>query len=121
MIKILEETHEDILVLHVSEHIDDQDIDKVTAVLDNMLKVYDAPNMYAEIYDFDTPSAKTIWKDMKNTPKYNKLGKCAIVAEKTWLELITKLSASVMRPEMKYFSHEQKAEALQWLEKKAEQ
>jgi ribosome-binding factor A len=118
MLKILEETHDNILALHVSEHIDDQDIDKVTVLMDKMLQDYESPDMYVEIYNFDTPSAKTIWKDMKNTPKYNKLGKCAIVAEMPWLELVTKLSASVMRPEMKHFNHDQKAEAMQWLERK---
>jgi hypothetical protein len=115
MLKVLDETRSDLLALRISGRIEGNDIEKMNPLLEKMLKDYEKPKVYVEIDELDMPTAKAVWEDLKNTPKYNKFGKCAVVGSKEWHEVVAKLSGSILGPEVKYFNFDEKTEAMAWL------
>lgn len=115
MIKVPDNSRANLLAMHISGQIDGAEIEKMTPLLDKLIDENENPVVYAEVHDLDVPTARAVWKDLKNIPRYNKLDKCAVVADKQWLEFVTKVSGVIMRPQMKYFSFDEKEKALQWI------
>jgi hypothetical protein len=115
MLKVLEETQSDLLAMRATGKIDVHDVEKVNPLLDKMLKDFEEPKIYIEFHELDMPSAEAVWKDLKNTPKYNKFEKCAVVGSKKWLEILTNFASPIMKTEVKYFNFDEKADAMEWL------
>jgi hypothetical protein len=115
MIKVLDNFQANVLAMHISGEIEGAEIEKLTPRLNKLIDENENPVVYAEVHDLDVPTARAVWKDLKNIPRYNKLDKCAVVGDKQWLEFVTRLSGALMKPQMKYFSFDEKQEALQWI------
>lgn len=115
MVKVLEETQADLLALRATGKIEVHDVDIINPLLDKMLRDFNNPKIYIELFELDMPSAEAVWKDIKNTPKYNQFEKCAVVGSKKWLEIMTNLASPIMRTEVKYFSFDEKVDAMDWL------
>ena len=116
MIEILEESTDTCLVVHFIGKVTGAKYQKFLNALNDRLSTHENVSLVLELSDFefhgDFEAAR---KDFKfGLGDYKKLHRAAFVANKKWLEWLTKLVGPFTRTEEKYFSENQFEEAYAW-------
>lgn len=115
MIKILEESKNNLLAVRVRGDIESRDFDILNPILEKTIEEHDHPLAYIELLDLESFTPKAVMEDLKNVPKYNQFEKVAMVGDAKWKEIIIKAAGTLMKSEVKYFNYDQKTEAMAWL------
>ncbi|MDQ3192907.1 MAG: STAS/SEC14 domain-containing protein [Bacteroidota bacterium] len=115
MIKLLEDTLEDIMEIRIAGKINQEDYDIINPTLEKITQEYKHPKAYVEISDVDIPTLQMVWEEFQKTPDFKKLEKCAVIASKEWQETFDKLYGNQTNPKVKYFHIDEKARAKSWL------
>lgn len=71
--------------------------------------------IYADATGMDGADAGAIWEDFKNIPNYRNVTKFAVVGDKTWMQVVAKLSTLFMKGEVKFFEPGQEEAARTWV------
>ena len=119
MIKLLPFAQGNVLALHVSGKIEQDDIQKIIPPLTSMLQTHEHIHIYVEVESFDGISAAALVEDIRfAAPHFKRFTKKAVVSDTAWMNR-TALVADKLFPSIriKHFSPEQKAAAMAWIQK----
>jgi hypothetical protein len=115
MIKLLSQTNQDVLACLVTGKVEEKDYEIFNPALEQTIRNYKSPKMYLEVQEMTGFDIKAAWEDFKNIPDYNKFEKVAVVGDKAWIKMVSKLFDPIIEPQAKYFDLEHKKEAMDWL------
>lgn len=97
-----------------------QEFDDVMSRFKLALHNWDEVKVLELVTDFKGIEALALWKDIKFG--VNELGeinkkvtKCAVVADTSWVEAITKLADPFVKAEVKFYEPSKESEARDWL------
>ena len=116
MLRILEQTENNVIATKATEKLTTDDYAKLLPLLKNALKQYGRIRWYFEMEDFKGWELKAFWEDVKFDAEHaNDFEKIAMVGEKQWEKWMTDLMRPFTSAEIKYFDLEEKAKALTWI------
>jgi len=115
MITLLEESQGNVLGFHVSGKATGDELkEKVEPIVEDAVDKYGSVNLVVVLNDFQGYDISGFWEELKMGIKHHdNLGRVAIVGDKKWEEIVTKLA----RPfDEKYFDMTELKEAWEWVE-----
>lgn len=115
MIKILEESRNNLLAVRVTGEIEAKDYDILKPILGKTIDEHEKAYAYIEILDLESVTPKAVMEDLKSLPTYNKFEKVAIVGDAKWKKIITDTVGKLLKPSTKYFNFDEKADAMEWV------
>ncbi|WP_187696147.1 STAS/SEC14 domain-containing protein [Xanthovirga aplysinae] len=117
MIRKLENSDEKNLGFKISGMMTDFDYkNKLVPETEEALKKNQTINLLFKIEDFEGENIPAMWSDLKYGIKtYGTVERWAIVGNKRWLRVMTKLSKPFLKGEIKYFEDKDTDNAWEWL------
>ena len=120
MIEIIHFDKPNVIGFRLDGKIDDDGYDRAIAKIQQALDNNDKISIYAEVEKFGGLSIEKFFENFKVKfgflKELDKFEKEAIVSDKQWLETMIKLSDKLFPSvEVRYFSFENKADALAWV------
>jgi hypothetical protein len=118
MFDILEKTHEKVLATKISGKLSMQDYEQMFPLVEETVNKYGKICLYVELENFEGwEDPQAFWQEFKLGFKfYTDLEKVAVVGEKKWEEYGTKAVDFLNPAKIKFFTPEEKEEALNWIE-----
>ena len=120
MIEIIPFDEPNVVGFRLDGKIDDDGYDQAVAEIEQALEKNDKISIYAEVEKFGGMSLEKFFENFKVKfgffRELDRFEKEAIVSDKQWLERMIKLSDKLFPSvEVRYFSFENKADALAWV------
>ena len=114
--QLLPMTRDNLIALRVSGVLTTEEIDQFKALVRGVIAQYGEVRVYFEMQDFDGwqigSFLENAFFDITHANRYSKV---AMVGEKTWQAVITRLVDIVKRGEVRYFHLDERLEAVQWV------
>lgn len=90
--------------------------DAVAAKLDAMIERHGKVRLLEIVRDVGKIEPSALWEDLKFAPSHlDKFSHVAVVADKTWMEWMTRMAAAFVPAEVRFFHLDAVDEARQWL------
>ena len=120
MIEIIPFDEPNVIGFRLDGKIDDDSYDRVVVEIQQALDNNDKIRIYAEVKKFGEMSIEKFFENFKVKfgffQELDKFEKEAIVSEKKWIETLVKVSDPLFPSvEVRYFSFEEKDQALTWV------
>ncbi|HET6528533.1 MAG TPA: STAS/SEC14 domain-containing protein [Balneolaceae bacterium] len=116
MISFIEFDSDNIVGMHVSDKLSDEDFDAIEVLLEERMREYDQLRLYVELEGYEGMSLKSYLKDFKMGIKHwDRFEKEAVVTRKEWISKLTGI-ADELFSEVKAFSFDEKEEAKEWVQ-----
>lgn len=117
MIRILNNTKEDLIALEAEGKIVKEDYENFLPLLDEMVKKHEKIKAYIEVKELDGVTLPALWEEIKGDVKYfDNFNRVAVVGEAKWKETATKAANILPHVEAKYFDISEKQKAKEWIE-----
>lgn len=117
MLEVREKPDANIVELTVNGRITRADFDQAVAVLDQKIKEHGSVRLLEEVRSIGALEPSLIWEDLKWVfAHYKNITRTAVVADRKWIELYTKIVKPFVKIEMRYFESREIEEARRWLE-----
>ncbi len=117
MLERLCKSNQSLIGLRLSGTLDDGDNEWLIPRLKATVDMFGYTNILIEINDFHGSKLKTVWDDIKLGLKYkDKVNRVAIVGDNKWEKVATKVSNTIMRPNIEYFEKTDIEFAWRWLQ-----
>lgn len=116
MIHIEKEKTGNLIKTLVSDKLTQEDYDKLIPILEQTLEEWSNLRWYFEMQDFRGWSMQAAFMDLGFDIRHaTDLSKIAMVGEKHWQETLTNLMKPFTSADVRYFSLEEKEEAMEWI------
>lgn len=117
MLRLLEESRNDLVAFRLSGQIDRTDYDVMLPILEEKIKQYGKISVYAEVQDIEDFSSRALWEDLKFDFRHaNDFKRAAVVGDQKWLDWLTVMATPFTSAKIKYFEPRQREEALAWVQ-----
>jgi hypothetical protein len=117
MYRKLAERKENVLGYHISGTVTDDEIEEIHRDLQSTLRQWGKARLLMEFGELSVPAPSAIWEDLKLTPEYVKdVERYAIVGDRRWQELATRLVNTVTQGEARYFEDSDLEQAWNWIQ-----
>jgi|SaaInl4_135m_RNA_FD_contig_21_1818897_length_631_multi_8_in_0_out_0_1 hypothetical protein len=105
------------LAIKVSDKLTHEDYEKhFIPMLEEHITKHGKVNIFIEAENFQGWEWEAAWDDFKTGIKHrNEFKKVAIVGDKAWEKWLSKTVGLFMDAEVKYFTHDQREEAVKWV------
>ncbi len=118
-LQIQEQADGKIVEIHVSGKLDTADYELFTPRVESLIQQHGKIRMLLYLHDFQGWTAGALWEDLKFDWKhFSDIERLAMVGESKWQEGMASFCKPFTTAEIKYFNHDQLAEARQWIESK---
>ena len=116
MLEIRERPGSNIVELTVDGRITREDFDKAVAVLDKKIAEHGNVRLLEEVKRVGAVEPSLIWEDLKWVfAHFKDITKTAVVADRKWIELYTRIVKPFVKIEIRYFDGSEIEEARRWL------
>lgn len=117
MFKILDKTLGNLVAIEIDGHINKADYDKVTPLLEKAVREYGKVKIYIHIVKIEGIEPGAFMKDVRTYLKhFNHVEKIAVVGNNKWQKFWAGLASPFVSGEIKFFTHDEAAEAQTWIE-----
>ena len=107
----------EVLEVHLSGKLERADYEKFSPIVEGMIRDHGKVRMLVILEDFHGWKASALWEDIKFDVKhFNDVERLALVGETKWEQGMATFCKPFTTAKVKFFSHEQLAEARQWVE-----
>ncbi len=115
-IKINEENDGNLIVVNVSGKLTKTDYDDFIPEFERVVGLKGKLDVLFDITHFRGWDAAALWEEIKFDFKhFSDIDHLAVVGEKKWQEAVATCCNSLTEGKVRYFDHDDKAEALKWL------
>jgi hypothetical protein len=112
-----EAVHGKVLEVHLSGKLTSEDYTKFVPDTEALIRQHGKIRILALLDDFHGWNAGALWEDIKWDARHSKdVERIAVVGEKKWHRWMVGFCKPFTSAEVRYFEHEQLAEARLWLE-----
>ncbi|MFZ0612954.1 MAG: STAS/SEC14 domain-containing protein [Desulfobacterales bacterium] len=116
MLEIRETPDSNIVEIAVDGRISRKDFDRAVTVLNNKIAVYGNVRLLEEVKRIGAVEPSLIWEDLKWVYlHFKEITRTAVVADRKWIELYTKIVKPFVKIEIRYFDSSEIEEARRWL------
>lgn len=117
MFDILENTQkDDVVAVRISGKISQEDYDRLTPLIEQKIEQHGNVNMFFEMEDVENVDYGAMWEELKFDAKNSdKIGKVAVVGDRSTESLLTRIKSSLTSAETKFFNREDRDAALKWI------
>jgi len=116
-VAIDEQTHDGILVVHVSGKLSKEDYEMFVPELERRINEHDKVRMLVDMEDFHGWDAGALWEDTKFAARhYQDIDRLALVGEKAWQKGMAMFCKPFTGAEIRYFERSQINDARNWIE-----
>jgi hypothetical protein len=115
-IEISEQREGRVLIVNVSGKLTKGDYDRFVPEFERLVGVHGRIRVLFDMRDFHGWSAGALWEDIKFDFKHHKhIERLAIIGETKWQKGMANVCGPFTSAEIRYFSHSQYDDALNWL------
>lgn len=105
-----------IVAIRASGKLSKSDYDRFVPEFERIAGTSRPLRILVELDDFQGWELPALWEELKfDTTHQSDMGRVAVVGDKAWQEWGTGLSKPFFKAEMRYFDHDQTADARAWL------
>ncbi|WP_407271227.1 STAS/SEC14 domain-containing protein [Radiobacillus sp. PE A8.2] len=116
MISVIPNGIDSILEVTIDGKIDAQDMEEFKAEFHQKRGEHDKLNLLLVVHDLKGQSLQAVAEDLKfEANHWDEFGKIAIISDKKWIEVTSKISGYLAKLEVKHFDVAERAEAEHWL------
>lgn len=116
MIRILDNTSENLIALEINDGVTKEDYDKINPIIEEKSLRYDKVKLYAELHAISDIGIGAIWEDLKMDIKhFNDFSKIAVVGPQDWKQNLVDIAKQLVPAEVRYFDASEVAEAKAWI------
>lgn len=116
MLEVRETPDTNIVEFTVDGRITREEFDRVVAVLNKKIEEYGSVRLLEEVRRIGAVEPSLIWEDLKWAFAHVKdISRTAIVADRKWIELYTKIVKPFVKMEVRYFDRGEIEAARRWL------
>ncbi len=106
-----------ILLVRVTGQLDKQDYERFAPEVERLVEQHGKVRVMLETNDFQGWDAGALWEDIKFSVKnFNNIERLAVVGEKKWEKGMATFCKPFTTAKIRFFEHDQKGEALVWIE-----
>lgn len=110
------EAHGRVLAVQLSGQLESDDYDQFAPEVDRLIREYGKIRMVVLLDDFHGWTAGGFWEDAKFSVRhYSGIERLAIVGNEFWEQAMTAICKPLTASSVRYFDHEQTAEAAAWI------
>lgn len=117
MFNILDDIQkDDVVAVKISGKISEEDYEQLSPLIEQKISQHGNVKMLFELEDVENIDYGAMWEEMKFDAKNSgKINKVAIVGGRAQENLLSKVKSVLSSGETKYFKHEDRDAAIQWL------
>ncbi|MCB2141474.1 STAS/SEC14 domain-containing protein [bacterium] len=116
MLTMSEANDNHVVIMHVSDRLTKSDIEKALPELDKQLATHDKLRFFIKLEDVTGIDLEALWEDLKYDARHgHQYGKTAIVGDRRWEELATRISNLIFSAPVKFFNKTHEEQAWQWI------
>jgi hypothetical protein len=117
MFEFLDLNDEKVFAIKVSNKLTHEDYEKtLIPKLESMIEKHGKISVLIEAVDFQGWEWQAAWDDFKmGITHRHAFNRAAIVGDKAWEEWLSKFAGVIMDADVKYFTHDQREEAVKWV------
>lgn len=116
-LQIQEKAGGKIIEIHASGKLNKEDYEKLGPQVERLIREHGKIRVLFYLHEFHGWTAGALWEDTKFDAKhFRDIERLAIVGEKKWQEGMATFCKPFTTAKVKYFSHNQLADARQWIE-----
>jgi len=117
MIKILEDTSDNIISLQISNGVTKEDYEKISPIIDEKSRQYNKIKLYAELDGLSDVGLGAIWEDLKMDIKhYSDFERIAVVGPHDWKENLVSIARQLVPAEVRYYDASEVQAAKAWIQ-----
>ena len=117
MINVLKNQGENLIIVRAHGGLEKKDFEKINPVIEEFSKGSSHIKLFIELEEINHVKPDTIMEDMRSHLRYNNSVKqIAVVGNKDWERIFTRLSEPFVSAEVRYFPESRSLEALNWIE-----
>lgn len=106
----------EVLTITAKGKLKEEDYNRVLPQLEQLLQEHEKLRFFIKLDDFQGFEPEALWKELKFDKKHrDEFGKTAVVGDRKWEELGTKLSDLFFRAEVRFFESEGSDKAWEWV------
>ena len=115
--QIIDTGADDVIGVCIDGRIETQDIDRITALVEEKLGAHDKLRVYVELVRFQGITLEGLWKDLQlGFGNLRAFERKAVVSDKAWLGKVTEIADSLFPGiQVKHFSTDERDAALDWV------
>jgi len=111
-----EEVHGRLMEVDLHGKLTREDYEKFVPETERLIAEYGKIRMLITMHDFHGWDAGALWEDVKwNARHFNEIERLAVVGEMTWHKWMTGFCRPFTTAKVRYFTHDQLADARAWL------
>lgn len=108
------------LYVTVTGKLEEADYERFVPEVERLIESHEKISLVVEFKDFTGWTSGALWEDIKFDVKhFNDIERLAMIGEKHWHEWMAKFCKPFTTAKIRYFSPENKAEAVDWVQEKA--
>lgn len=116
-LQIQEKAGGKIVEIHAMGKLEKEDYEQFGPEVERLIRQHGKIRMLLYLHDFNGWTAGALWEDIKFDWKhFSDIERLAIVGESKWQEGMATFCKPFTTAEVKYFNHDQLADARQWIE-----
>lgn len=118
MIDYREDPESNVIELTVDGRVSRDELDDVATRLEAAIAKHGSVRLLEHVQSFGGMDPSVYWEDLKFSLRHLRdFSRCAVVADQTWVEWITKSAAPFVKCDLRHFKPDQIEQARQWLRK----